>query len=1184
SFTFLVHDGGVSSAMATVTIQVDPRNDVPVAVPLTLETDQATPAAVVLGGTDAEGETLTYIVVTTPAHGTLSGTAPNLIYTPLAGYYSEPGVPDLFTYKVRDGVAESAAVQVTVNVRRVNQAPVASAGADQTVTLPAFATLTGTMQDDGLPAGITLSATWSMVSGPGALRFNDAGSAVTEAAFMAPGNYVLRFTATDSEKSAVDEVTVTVLAGNKAPIVGAGPAQQITQPSPATLAGTVTDDGLPNGSILSLSWSKVSGPGNVIFSQPNNALTQASFSAPGEYELRLIGSDGVLAGRAQVRINVSVANIAPQVHAGPARQGSMGETVSLSGSISDDGLPVTGALTALWTKLSGPGNVAFGDPNVAATNARFDAPGLYELQLYASDSSLSATDRTTVTVAAPANQAPVVSAGPDQAITGFNVANLSGKVEDDGLPNGAALTTTWTKVSGPGTVTFGDAHLAVTSVQFSEAGTYVLGLGATDSVLGATDQVTIITAFQNRPPTVDAGEDQQTPGGESVSLAGKAIDDGLPAGAPIAFHWSKVRGAGNVTFGNPNVPATTAQFSAPGSYVLRLSANDSLEEGEDEITVDVFDQCTPTPPNLVAFWKAEQNGEDMVGTNHAVLSSGARYGTGKVGDAFLLSGVSRISIPASPALNVSSGNGFTVECWIKPHSLALQPIIEWRGAGYGPHLWLSGYGAGSLSVNLVDTAGGYHVVYTAPGVIDSYKFQHVALTFEKPTGRARIWKNGQIVGEAILGSFNPQTAVDLHFGYRPGYHFSGLIDDVSLYSRALDGTELTKIYLAGSDGKCADGDQTASGIDAGPDQTTFLPYAAQLKGELLEWKGPLNHLWEVVFGPGTGQISDPHSLSTSATFSAPGTYILRLSGGESHGLHDEILITVLPLSGSNQPPQIDSIPQRFITESPWTTQLAAVVRDDGLPTPGGLAVSWSTLSGPGAVSFENAGQAATTATFSNPGQYTLRVTATDSEFTVSQDATINVGTASITGPGGVFVTGHDPDFHAVAIGENMLGAQHLLQRSIAYVSFDRVNPRILLVTGVTSPGAGFSDPRRGMVGSGFIDFDVADFGSGSSGILDLHTVNWSNYDVIVVASDYGGWLTQAELDVLNQRADTLLDFINGGGGMVVLSESDHHLSHGQLGFLPFLVTGESLGQHEASITLTAAGEAMGLVGTDINGN
>ena len=90
------------------------------------------------------------------------------------------------------------------------------------------------------------------------------------------------------------------------------------------------------------------------------------------------------------------------------------------------------------------------------------------------------------------NQAPSVSAGPDRTITLPATASLDGTVSDDGLPNPpGAVTTTWSKVSGPGTVTFANASAVDTTASFSQAGTYVLRLTASDGSLSASDDVTV---------------------------------------------------------------------------------------------------------------------------------------------------------------------------------------------------------------------------------------------------------------------------------------------------------------------------------------------------------------------------------------------------------------------------------------------------------------------------------------------------------------------------------------------------------------------------------------------------------------------------------------------------------------------------------------------------------------------
>ena len=121
SFTFKVNDGIVDSSPATVSITITPVNDAPVADGQSVNTAEDTAKAITLSGTDAEGNILTYSVVSQPAHGALSGSAPNVTYTPADNYNG----PDSFTFKVNDGTVDSAPATVTIDVTPVNDAPVA---------------------------------------------------------------------------------------------------------------------------------------------------------------------------------------------------------------------------------------------------------------------------------------------------------------------------------------------------------------------------------------------------------------------------------------------------------------------------------------------------------------------------------------------------------------------------------------------------------------------------------------------------------------------------------------------------------------------------------------------------------------------------------------------------------------------------------------------------------------------------------------------------------------------------------------------------------------------------------------------------------------------------------------------------------------------------------------------------
>ncbi|RYD21304.1 MAG: tandem-95 repeat protein [Verrucomicrobiaceae bacterium] len=164
SFTFRVNDGALNSANATVSISVTPVNDAPVAIARSLTSSEDAPLSIVLTGSDRDGNSLTYTVVSGPSNGSLSGTAPNLTYTPAANFSGN----DSFTFRVNDGTVNSANATVSISVAAVNDAPVATPKSATTVEDTAVAvTLTGTDVDNSAlsfsivtqPAKGTLSGT-----------------------------------------------------------------------------------------------------------------------------------------------------------------------------------------------------------------------------------------------------------------------------------------------------------------------------------------------------------------------------------------------------------------------------------------------------------------------------------------------------------------------------------------------------------------------------------------------------------------------------------------------------------------------------------------------------------------------------------------------------------------------------------------------------------------------------------------------------------------------------------------------------------------------------------------------------------------------------------------------------------------------------------------------------------------
>lgn len=95
-------------------------------------------------------------------------------------------------------------------------------------------------------------------------------------------------------------------------------------------------------------------------------------------------------------LSLSTYNFGPDVAAGPAAPATNRVTSNLNGSVLDDGKG--GPLTTRWSKVSGPGNVTFGNSNVIATTATFDHSGDYVLRLFGSDTQIETSQDLNVFV------------------------------------------------------------------------------------------------------------------------------------------------------------------------------------------------------------------------------------------------------------------------------------------------------------------------------------------------------------------------------------------------------------------------------------------------------------------------------------------------------------------------------------------------------------------------------------------------------------------------------------------------------------------------------------------------------------------------------------------------------------------------------------------------------------------
>ncbi|HKQ36514.1 MAG TPA: LamG-like jellyroll fold domain-containing protein [Verrucomicrobiae bacterium] len=321
---------------------------------------------------------------------------------------------------------------------------------------------------------------------------------------------------------------------------------------------------------------------------------------------------------------------------------------------------------------------------------------------------------------------------------------------------------------------------------------------------------------------------------------------------------------------------------------------------------------------MVAWWPLDGNGEDIVGSNDGTLLGSPVFVAGKVNQAMQFDYANdAVRVPANPTLDVGKGAGFTIEGWIKSDNLAVQhPIVEWNNdAGtIGAHFWTSQMGfdgkISSLFANIVDTTGLGHGIRTAPDLLTTDRFYHVALTYDKATGVAAIYINGANVAQENLGTFTPLTSAHFYVGLRSsgpasGNRFAGKIDELSLYNRALNASELQAIYAADSSGKCRP-DSVPPTITRQPENQTVPVGGSATFTVTVGGTEPFSYQWRRNGEPITGAIERTLTLNDVQSSQA-GAYSVVVNNASGTATSDNATLTVTEAPTSCSPPPADLV-------------------------------------------------------------------------------------------------------------------------------------------------------------------------------------------------------------------------------------------------------------------------------------
>ncbi|MBW3539574.1 MAG: right-handed parallel beta-helix repeat-containing protein, partial [Planctomycetes bacterium] len=371
-----------------------------------------------------------------------------------------------------------------------------------------------------------------------------------------------------------------------------------------------------------------------------------------------------------------------------------------------------------------------------------------------------------------------------------------------------ALQETFTTTAAQDTFTFTPA----------DNGIYDIRVDVTDKVGTSATALQTVTVANAAPSNITlALSDASINEGSSTTLSGSFVDPGADT-FTVSINWGD--GSAATTLSGSQVTKNTStgrwEFSAAHTYT------DDNASDQYTISVTVTDDdggsSGSLPSGIVSWWKAEGDANDSVDGNNGTLVGDAAFATGKVGQAFSFDGAGdAVRVAAAGSLDSAGDTGLTLEAWVQPATIAVgrHPLIEWFD---GVHLWHSVHTPGQLFANVVDTTGGHHFLL-ADAVLTDGAFQHVALTYDQSSGLGALYVNGTQVLQANLGSFTPKTDTALSLGERAAGSFgevaqysAGLMDEVSIYHRALTAAELQLIVNAGSAGKTATTTVTVSNV------------------------------------------------------------------------------------------------------------------------------------------------------------------------------------------------------------------------------------------------------------------------------------------------------------------------------------------------------------------------------------
>jgi hypothetical protein len=973
TFSLKVKDANGDSSSATVTVTINPAaSSAPVVSAGSSQTITLPVNSLTLTGTatDLTGTIVSYSWTQSSGPNTSTMSTPTALSTGVSGLVAGTYV---FQLNVTNNSSLSGLATVTITVNpAASQAPVVSAGNSQTITLPTnTVTLTGTATD---ASGTITTYGWTQVSGPSTATFSAASAISSSASGLLAGTYIFSLKVTNnSNLSSSATVTVTVNpVVDQPPTVNAGASQTITMPTnTVSLSATAKDS---TGTIITFSWTQVSGPGTATINSAAALATSVTAMVAGTYVFQIkVTDNNNLSATSTVTITVNpAASQAPVVSAGNSQTITLPtNTVTLAGTATDAAGTIT---TYGWTQVSGPSTATFSTASAISSSVSGLLAGTYTFSLkVTNNSNLSSSATVTVTVNPVVDQPPTVNAGASQTITlPTNTVSLSATAKDS---TGTIITFSWTQVSGPGTATINSAAALATSVTGLVAGTYVFQIKVTDNNnLSATSTVTIVVnPAPNEPPVVSAGNSQTiTLPISSVTLKGTATD---LTGTITSYAWTLVSGPGTPTISTGTALTTGVTGLVAGTYVFQLKVSDNNNLSASA-TVSVLVNPAPNQPPVVSAGSSQSitlpiNSAELTGTatdstgiitssswtensgpNTATISAAASLTTGVSG---LIAGTYIFQLKVTDNNNLSATAVVTVTVNPAPN----QPPVANAGAG--------------LTITLpVNSA-----------VLDGSKSSD-------PDGTLTVYNWTQVSGPSTAIIANGNTVSPTVSSLVAGvYNFQLEVTD----NNGLSATAQTKVIVIAAISQ-------PPVANAGADQNITLPLdSVTLKGTGSQNPNGtiVSYSWTQISGPSAASINSAASVTTLVRSLAQGNYIFKLTVTDNSGLSASDTMTVTVNPAPHQPP----VANAGISQTITLPANSATLNGTGSTDPDGTIVSyaWSQVSGPSVSTFTNGNTATASVSALTAGTYIFQLLVTDNDgASSSAEVKVTVSPATSVNP------------------------------------------------------------------------------------------------------------------------------------------------------------------------------------------